>query len=306
MNQNKGLVSIGLPVFKVKYFEKALKSLLDQFYKNIEIIILNDASPDDIDSIVSKFAEDSRIRYYRNNVNFGKISLVSTWNKCIDLAKGEFFILASDDDIYNERFVDEMISLSNKYPQSDLFHSRVVHIDKDDKVINLTPVCPEFEQCSDFVWHRLNGYRMQYVPDFMCRTSALRSINGFVDFPSAWFSDDATWFLLAKNGGVAYSNKLLFSFRYSGINITSSGHIDEKIMANFLFKDWLNSYLSELSFQPLSTELIVERFSQSLDNYTSVLLSSLSYGDLFKKFLSKNNSIRASIIVKALGRKVFL
>jgi glycosyltransferase involved in cell wall biosynthesis len=305
MELENDLVSIGLPTFKASYFEQALRSLLNQSYKNIEIIIVNDASPDDIDSIVSLFSDDQRIRYYKNDINLGATSLVSNWNKCLDYAKGEFFILASDDDLYHENFVSEMVSLSKKYPQTDLFHSRVAHIDKDSKILNLTPLCPEFENCYDFVWHRISCYRLQYVADFMCRTNALRLINGFVDFPSAWFSDDATWFLLAKTGGVAYSSKVLFYFRYSGINITSGGRINDKIKANYLFKDWLRSFLKGLSDQLISTEVIYNQFLISIEKRNSLLMSSWSYWKLLTSLFHRHSLTERRTLVQAIGRKIF-
>lgn len=305
MELEKNLVSIGLPAYKKQYFEKALKSLLTQTYDNIEIIIVNDNSPDDLDSIVSVLSDDHRIRYYKNKLNKGSTSLISTWNECLYLAKGEFFILASDDDIYNSDFVSEMIILSKKYPETDLFHSRVAQIDKFDKIINLTPLCPEFENCYDFVWHRINGYRLQYVPDFMCRTVALLSINGFVDFPSGWFSDDATWFLLAKKGGVAYSSKILFFFRYSGINITSTGHIEDKIKANYLFKDWLYSFLEGISGQMISTDVIYNKYIVTLENRNSIVLSTLSYWKLLRELIGIHSSNKEIAIIQAIGRKLF-
>jgi glycosyltransferase involved in cell wall biosynthesis len=278
---------------------------LNQSYENIEIIIVNDASPEDIDSIVLVYSDDKRIRYYKNDVNLGSTSLVRNWNKCLDFANGEFFVLASDDDLYDENFVAEMVSLSKKYPQSDLFHSRVAHIDKEGDIFNLTPLCPEFESCFDFVWHRICGYRLQYAPDFMCRTKALRLINGFVEFPAAWFSDDATWFLLAKQGGVAYSSKVLFYFRYSGINISSSGYIEDKIEANNLFKNWLQSFLQGLPDQLISTEVIYNKFLNTLESRNSALMSSWSFWKLLARFVSIHSSIKHRTLVQAIGRKMF-
>ena len=305
MDLEQGLVSFGLPAFKSLYFEKALKSILNQSYTNLEVIIVNDASPDDFDSILKKYKEDKRIRYYINPVNLGATSLVSNWNRCVSLAKGEFFVLASDDDQYHEDFVSEMLKLSKKYPEVDLFHSRVAMIDQDDKIFDLSPLCPEYETCFDFVWHRMRNYRSQYAPDFMCRTDALRSIGGFVDFPSAWCSDDATWFMLAKKGGVVYSSKILFHFRYSGINITSGGHVDDKIKANALFKKWLFDFLENIPVLPISKELLHNQIELVFGQRNSLLLSSKPYWELMIMVFHAQNGIGCRIVIQAIGRKIF-
>ncbi|UVP22546.1 glycosyltransferase family 2 protein [Bacteroides xylanisolvens] len=51
-----------LPVFKAKYLSESIDSILNQTMSDFELIIVNDQSPDDIDSIVFSF-NDSRIQY---------------------------------------------------------------------------------------------------------------------------------------------------------------------------------------------------------------------------------------------------
>lgn len=305
MDLERGLVSIGLPAFKSLYFEKALKSILNQSYTNIEVIIVNDASPDDLDSIMGKYTEDKRIRYYKNPVNLGATSLVSNWNKCAQLAKGEFFVLASDDDIYHEDFISEMLLLAAKYPTVNLFHARVALIDKNDTVFDVSPSCPEYESCFDFVWHRIKNYRSQYAPDFMCRTNALQEINGFVDFPSAWCSDDATWFTIAKHGGVAYASKILFHFRYSGINITSEGHVEDKISANYLFNNWMYEFIKSIPHPLVPIESLHDQLKIIIEQRNSLLLSSEPYWKLLITTFHKQNSIGYRTVIQAIGRKIF-
>ena len=94
--------SFVLPAYKACYFKEALESILNQTYSDFELIIVNDASPEDLDSIVSEF-DDSRITYYTNETNIGGKDLVEQWNKSLTYAKGEYVILASDDDVYFAR-----------------------------------------------------------------------------------------------------------------------------------------------------------------------------------------------------------
>lgn len=58
--------SIGIPAYKGVFFEECLNSLLQQNYSDFEIIIVDDASPDNLIQIVEKF-QDKRIQYYRND-----------------------------------------------------------------------------------------------------------------------------------------------------------------------------------------------------------------------------------------------
>ncbi len=79
--------SVTVPAYKAQFLAECIDSILAQTYKNLELIIVNDASPQDLDSIVSKY-DDPRIRYYKNEVGFGAEHVVGNWNKCLEYAIG--------------------------------------------------------------------------------------------------------------------------------------------------------------------------------------------------------------------------
>lgn len=62
--------SVTVPAYKAQFLSQCIDSILAQSYKSLELIIFNDASPQDLDSIVSKY-NDPRIRYYKNEIGFG-------------------------------------------------------------------------------------------------------------------------------------------------------------------------------------------------------------------------------------------
>ena len=91
------MFTIGIPAYKSTFLKECIDSILAQDYSNFELIIVNDASPEDIDSIVSSY-NDKRIRYYKNERNFGAEHVVDNWNKCLAYATGDYFVLMGDDD----------------------------------------------------------------------------------------------------------------------------------------------------------------------------------------------------------------
>ena len=60
--------SITIPAYKQKYLYEAIESCLVQSYKDFELIVVDDASPEDLKSIVDMFS-DPRLRYFRNKKN---------------------------------------------------------------------------------------------------------------------------------------------------------------------------------------------------------------------------------------------
>ena len=214
------MVSFVLPAYKDKFLRSAIESILQQTYKDFELIIVNDKSPYNLKEIVESF-QDPRIRYYENSTNIGGKDLVANWNQCLKYAQGDFIVLASDDDYYLPIYLEKMIFLSERYPQINLFHCRVAVIDENNKFIYWGAPIAEYESDIDFIFQRTINRRTQLVPEFMCRTSSLKEIGGFINYPKAWYSDEMTWYTIAKGNGVAATNETLFYWRSSKINIST-------------------------------------------------------------------------------------
>jgi glycosyltransferase involved in cell wall biosynthesis len=234
--------SIAIPAFKSFYLKECIESVLNQDYRQLELIIVNDASPEDIDSIVNGF-NDKRIRYYKNEKNFGIENVVQNWNKALSLANYEYFVLLGDDDKLETNYLSEFSDLIDKYPNLDVFHCRTTIIDENGNKIFHTPSWPELESVYDNIWHRMSGYRTQYISDFVYKTEFLKNRGGFVDFPCAWFSDDITAYAACGTKGIAHTNKPVFNYRRSSITITNSGSLSYKLIATHEVKQWFNSFL---------------------------------------------------------------
>lgn len=270
MDKKEKIISIGLPVVKPTYLSSAIESCLNQTYTNIEIIILNNASTkevgDEIESIVKKH-EDIRLKYYRNTE---QLPMIENWNKVLSYANGDLFSLLCDDDYWDPLFIQKMVFLAIKYPNINLFHSRVL-ITKGDGNNNesfLSSLCNEYEDTLDFIYHRLKGYRNQYLSDFMVRLPTIREIGGFVDLPDGWGSDDITWFLVAASGeGVAYDSNLLFIYRDHEENITNLKNNSNKLKSLNLYVEFVLSMLSKIEIKTTLDEIKKNNIIEELKTY---------------------------------------
>lgn len=100
-------VSIIVPVFQVdRYLEKCIKSIIQQSYRNIEIILVDDGSTDNSPMICDEFAQhDDRIRVvHKKN---GGVS--SARNAGIDLMQGEYCCFIDGDDYLDESYISSML-----------------------------------------------------------------------------------------------------------------------------------------------------------------------------------------------------
>ena len=155
--------SVTIPAYKAKYFKECIDSILAQTYSDFELIIVNDASPEDLDSIVSSYS-DSRIRYYINEKNCGAVNVVDNWNKCLEYAKGEYIICMGDDDRLLPNCLEEYVKLMEKYPGLGVYHAWTEIIDEKGEYKNMTDARPEYESVYSLIWHRWKG-RSQYIKE---------------------------------------------------------------------------------------------------------------------------------------------
>lgn len=211
--------SFVLPAYKAQFLKEAIDSILSQTYTDFELIIVNDASPEDLDSVVNLY-NDERIQYYVNNKNIGGKNLVAQWNYSISLSNAEYLILASDDDIYAEDYLLELDRLVQKYPNANVFRPRVRYIDEEGSCIGQSGYLKEFCSGLEYMEAWIRGWACTGIPFYLFKRDALMRIGGFADYPIGWFSDDASVLRLSENGIIS-TPQILFSFRLSGVSIST-------------------------------------------------------------------------------------
>lgn len=235
--------SFVLPAYKATYLQQAMQSILSQTYSDFELIVVDDCSPEDIEGIVSGF-KDERISYLRNEKNIGGHDLVGQWNKCLSYAEGEYVILATDDDLYAPEFLKTFVPLIWEYPSVDIFRARVLQVNSNNEILAIDRCYKQYLSSVEFYFHMLHGMKGG-IPQYIFRREALVNKGGFVNFPKAWASDDATALMMSGNG-VVTSQEHLVRFRNSGINISSDLSLGtEKTKARLMFAEWLRNNVPE-------------------------------------------------------------
>ncbi len=135
MEKNNLFLSICIPTYNRSHFlSETIRSVLDQTYKNFELIIINDGSTDRTEDVIRSFT-DKRIKSVKNEKNLGYIK---TMNKGTKLAKADWIMHVSDDDRMRPTMLEEMVNALSVY--SDRTIGFVVpqsaNINEDGKLIS--------------------------------------------------------------------------------------------------------------------------------------------------------------------------
>lgn len=266
-------ISIAIPAYKAQYLREAIQSVLNQEYKNFELIIVNDKSPEDLESIVSSFS-DNRIRYYVNSENLGKQSIVLNWNKCLSYARGDFFALICDDDLMKENFISTMVELAENNPLCNVFSCGRIIVDKIEScVIGETTNLPTYDTYDTFLIETIKGNRKHTISEFFYRTQYIKEKNGYKIYPAGYYADDASILNFTMNGGIVRTNEKLIVFRKSAVNISSNSFYNvKKAKAAVMYYKWLS-----LLDNGKNKDMIRNRLDYDLYEYLSGACSVMDY-----------------------------
>lgn len=116
-------ISVIIPAYNAaEYIEQCVDSVLNQSFKDFEVIIVNDGSKDETDGICQQYVKnDPRVKYFSQS-NQG---VSESRNKALELARGKWITFVDSDDWLDPSFLDTLINLWNEYGEGDWITSGI-------------------------------------------------------------------------------------------------------------------------------------------------------------------------------------
>lgn len=176
LNEKRVLLTIAIPTFnRASYLELCLKQILKQipmYEQKIEVLVSNNASTDNTESVVSSFRRcDFDIRYIRNERNIGAEANVI---QCFDLARGDYVWVFGDDDILLDGALDKIFKVLEN-GQYGLIYLKSYSFDLD--FVNQRPPLQEVSidvyNNRDYFIKRVN-YLLTFISSNICNKKLIR------------------------------------------------------------------------------------------------------------------------------------
>lgn len=226
------MLAIVIPFYKINFIEETFQSLDNQTNKNFKVYIGDDASPDDVSELLTKYQGFFEFNYFRFSENLGRKSLVQQWERCIDLVKDEkWLMILGDDDVLDgnciELFYKNLSEIENN--KIKVVRYSTVVIDKLGNEISKVHVHPKFELSIDFLMRKFQGGTRSSLSEYIFKLEDLRRIK-FKDIPLAWYSDLLAVLEVSNFSTIFTINDSKVYFRWSGENITSK--TDNMVLKN--------------------------------------------------------------------------
>lgn len=187
--------------------EKSIKSILNQTYKDFELILCNDGSSNKcIDWAKEICANDNRVRFVTNEKNMG---LAYTLNHCLDVANGQYIARMDDDDESHLDRFEKQVNYLDTHKDIGIVGSNMELFD-DTKGIWGIRKYPEFVEKEDFL------YRVPIPhPTIMARRESYDIVGGYRDLQRTVRVEDYDCFMRMYAKGVKMYNfqEPLFNYR---------------------------------------------------------------------------------------------
>jgi glycosyltransferase involved in cell wall biosynthesis len=241
------LISVIIPIYNVEqYLRRCLDSIVNQTYTNLEIILVDDGSPDKSPQICDEYASrDNRIIVIHKE-NGG---LSDARNAGLDICKGEFISFVDSDDWVSQDYINELYS-SIKNSHADIAIVNHTHVTDNFKInteSNQNYTIKLFSK-QQALFKLIAKQHQPFVVSWgkLYRKELFNNIR----FPVGKYHEDefTSHFLINRASKIAYSSKILYFYYQRPNSITNQNHLTDIIEAfenrlNFTITNNLNNLI---------------------------------------------------------------
>lgn len=274
------LISIVIPIYNAeKYLEECLNSIKNQTYKNFEVIMVNDGSKDESETICKRFSEDdSRFRYFTKSN--GGVS--SARNLGLDNVKGDFITFIDSDDWIAEKHLELLIN-SIKKTNSDIVVSCYKEFDNIDTYYTIVYTKQE---------KNLLNFEKMNRDDFLTIFPKLMSINVCFNNAVAKLFRKELVNNLRFDTSIKYGEDLDFYFSLY-LNVESVSYVDE---LTYVYRIHGDSTTSNFNQEYAEQELSI--FKKMFKKIQEIGLPTIHYFNKFQKLLkARVNYIKNKVLL---------
>lgn len=264
----KNLVSVIIPSYNhEKYIEKCIMSVINQTYKNLEILVMDDNSKDNSAKIL-KNIKDSRLKVYYSNKNKG---IVRTINELTKKCKGKYVAIIGSDDIWKKNKISKQISYLEKNPEIGAVFTAAEIIDENGKLYENDEFFSDNVFCNN---NMTRGKRMKLFfekGNHLCHSSSVIRMSvikniGLYDMAYRQLHDYEYWVRLINEYDIYILNEKLVKYRrFKNSEQNLSNNSFESIIRVINENNSIISWM----FDNIKKEIFIEGFSNMFVNKNS-------------------------------------
>jgi glycosyltransferase involved in cell wall biosynthesis len=198
-----GLVSVVIPTYnRARFIVQAVESVLDQTYRNFEVIVVDDGSTDHTEALIrERFGQNKRVRYIRQKNS----ERCEARNNGIRNSRGEFIAFLDSDDLWRPDKLEKQMECFSRHPDTDLVFSDFSYIDDEGRPV-AGPVHPNYDEVemrgyfNTLVGRNLIGAHTPLIRRSIFEKSGLFSLDWEIMMGEDW----EMWARIAYHGRIRF------------------------------------------------------------------------------------------------------
>lgn len=246
-------VTVIIPNYNhARYLPRRIESVLNQTYRDFEVLLMDDCSTDDSREILAQYARtDVRIRLLLNETNSG--STFKQWNKGVRESKGKFIWIAESDDYADAQFLEILVARLEATPDAVLAYAQSWNVDEHDRVIHSWKTHTDDLDAGRFA-EDFHMEGKQYILNFLVYKNTIPNASAVVFRRDQYLaaggaeetgrvsSDWRFWIKLLQRGNLLYVSRELNYYRTHQNTVRAAAvrkgkHVLEHLeMIRFMFK----------------------------------------------------------------------
>ncbi|MEO6133551.1 MAG: glycosyltransferase [Ginsengibacter sp.] len=244
-------VSVLMPAYnRESYIESSIKSILDQTFKNFELLVLDDGSTDGTIETILSF-NDPRIRLIRNEKNQG---IAFSRNRLFEEARGLYYVLLDSDDIAMPNRIELQMKFLKENKDTLLVGTPCIAIDQNGDYIKSTWAFLQKRPTDPMEIKATLLFRnCFYQSSIMINAQLLRDEKYDLEFPP--FEDFEFWARLALTHNLVNMETPLIEYRFHPQNISHTTNEPFKFQLNNTIIS--REFIHYFNYQPTEQELFV-------------------------------------------------
>lgn len=209
-----------------RFINESIQSILNQTYRDFEIIVIDNNSSDDSIEILSSI-DDERLKVQKFDLT---VNIGGNFNRCLELATADYFCLLHSDDIYDVNFISEMIMAFEFDPIALMAHSNFNCIDQNGRLfidskykLKQQKFSKErfFSKNSTIELNELIMGNYIICPSMVFRREVISKVGYFNENYSFALDWDYSLRILNSNYKIVSVSKKLINYRISNLNATN-------------------------------------------------------------------------------------
>ncbi len=211
--KNLPLVSVVVPCYNhEKYVKETIESIINQTYKNIELIVIDDGSKDGSVQVIQEMAD----KYGFTFIHRPNKGLSATLNEGIKLSKGKYFSAIASDDILMLEKIEKQVEFMESNPEYGMCYGKIVYF--EDSIKNTSEYSNSNKQ--GWVFDDLLNYGCFIpAPSTFMRKEVFETVGEYDE--NLWIEDWDMWLRISQKYQVGYIDEYLAYYRKHDTNISS-------------------------------------------------------------------------------------